>query len=178
MKLIKKLDRRKNITGNNYSSWGLFLCPYCESEVEKILHAGIEAKSCGCMQREFIKNALIGKKHTEEHNKKISNSTAGVNNPMYGVIRKGVENPFYGKKHTEDTKKRQSEIKMGLSNGMYGKKHTEEAKQKNSDAHKGKKHTEEVKQKIRESRCIEFGENSPNWQGGISFEEYPQEFNK
>ena len=48
MQLIRKLGTRKSNTGNNKQSWGLFWCLFCETEVERILGAGKEAKSCGC----------------------------------------------------------------------------------------------------------------------------------
>ena len=47
MKLIKKLDTRRNKNGKMYR-WGLFLCPYCGKEVEKLYHNNIKGKSCGC----------------------------------------------------------------------------------------------------------------------------------
>ena len=48
MKLIKKLGMRKFKTGINSNRWGLFLCPYCNMEVEKEFQHGKKAKSCGC----------------------------------------------------------------------------------------------------------------------------------
>ena len=71
-----------------------------------------------------------------------------------------------------------------------GKKLTEEHRQNMSIAKKGKKRkpfSEEHRQKISESLTgennpnfgiIRPGELSPNWQGGKSFEEYTEKFNK
>lgn len=48
MELIKILGKRKNKTGINSSSWGLFLCSKCHSEVEKRLSNGRKTRFCGC----------------------------------------------------------------------------------------------------------------------------------
>lgn len=48
MELLKKLDMRWNKTGTYKSRWGLFLCLYCNREVEKIFAYGCKDKSCGC----------------------------------------------------------------------------------------------------------------------------------
>lgn len=48
MIFIKKLGSRKNKTGENIASWGLFLCPACDKEVERQLGSGKRCMSCGC----------------------------------------------------------------------------------------------------------------------------------
>ena len=53
-------------------------------------------------------------------------SSAGKNNPMYGVHRYGKENPFYGKKHTQ-------EFKDYIGNINRGRKASEETKNKLKD---------------------------------------------
>jgi len=64
-----------------------------------------------------IKNANIGKKWSEEINKKKG--------------RKGKENVWFGQKHTEKTKRKMSEIaKNRKINPMQGKTHSEETKLK------------------------------------------------
>jgi len=50
MRLIRKLGTRKNKTGNNYTSWGVFWCNFCKQEVEKELSVGRRYKSCGCVR--------------------------------------------------------------------------------------------------------------------------------
>lgn len=47
MELIRKLGRIKH--KNSSSSYGLFLCPHCGTQVEKILGQGRRNKSCGCL---------------------------------------------------------------------------------------------------------------------------------
>jgi predicted DNA-binding protein (UPF0251 family) len=53
MKLLEKLDTRWNKAGTYRSRWGLFLCDYCNQEVEKTLSVGYKIKSCGCAQYEI-----------------------------------------------------------------------------------------------------------------------------
>lgn len=72
-----------------------------------------------------------------------------------------------------------------VSQSNKGKKRTEEQKNKYSEVNKGKKLTKITKQKIREARKLQnppnkgkTGEFSSRWEGGKSFEIYPQEFNK
>ena len=112
-----------------------------------------------------------GVKHSEEHNKKISESRkgkyAGENSPMYGIHRSeetkqkmsekmkgkyaGENNPMYGKQQSEETKQKISEKLKGENHPMYGKYHSEETKQKMSESSKGKKQSEEAKLKNSES---------------------------
>ena len=152
---------------NKIISFGLFLCPYCLKEVEKRLSNGKKQKSCGCIHGKLISKSTKGKKKSEEHIRKNSESHIGLQignkNGMYG--KKGVLSPNYGKKRTEETKQ-----KIGLK-------------------HKNKIISEKQKEnqsKIMKGRYIgknnpmygihRFGSNSPSWQGGKSFEIYPQEF--
>lgn len=97
-----------------------------------------------------IREALIGKKHTEETKNKISKNmvesgvSKGENNPMFGRNRSGEAGPMYGKTHSEETKKKQSEIKIGRNNPMYGRTGS-------NSPHLGKKASEETRNKMRES---------------------------
>ena len=185
MQLIKKLGRRKNKTGNNYTSWGLFKCGVivCGKEVERPLGNGKRNKSCGCNQyseemRQKVRESHLGMKATEETKEKMREATKGENNP------------FYGKKHTEEARQKIKDNHAdfsGENHPMYGKKQTEEARQKMSESHKGVEpwnkgkdnpYSEKTVQKMSESRKGKTGELSPNWQNGISFEKYGIEFNK
>jgi len=66
-----------------------------------------------------ISDALKGRKLTDNHKKKISETSKG-------------RTPMLGKTHTEKTKKRMSESRkgklIGIKNPMYGKHHTDSAK--------------------------------------------------
>ena len=53
MKLIKKLDIRRYEKGYG-KRWALFLCPYCDKEVEKQFGLGKRDKSCGCVRYKLM----------------------------------------------------------------------------------------------------------------------------
>lgn len=48
MILLKSLKSRKNVVSRHYTSWGLFLCPYCEKMQERRLNSGKKSETCGC----------------------------------------------------------------------------------------------------------------------------------
>lgn len=91
--------------------------------------------------------AMKGKKHSEEHNRKIGEANKG--------------------------RKFSEESKMKMSEAHKGKSLSEEAKRKLSEAKKGKKHSEEHKMKMSEAMqnhkdlskqvlCVETGEVFPS----------------
>ena len=45
MKLIKKLETRRDRLGY-ITRWGLFLCPSCDSQIEKKMYNGVKCKTC------------------------------------------------------------------------------------------------------------------------------------
>lgn len=141
-----------------------------------------------------ISEAKSGSKLNEETKLKISKATKGENNPFYGshhtkeaiekirIANKGLHSggnhPNYGKHSNEETIER-----MRLSH--LGKHPSLEIRLKMSKARKGKQFTEEHKRRISEAKKGEknpmygkLGEESANWQGGISFEPYAPEFNR
>ena len=75
------------------------------------------------------RNNNIGHKHSKQSKQKMSKSTSGKNNPMYGNgnLIKGKNNPMYGRTHTEKTKEK---MKLKATNRL----HSEETKKKISDA--------------------------------------------
>ena len=82
MELIKQLKTRRNDSGN-YISYGVFLCPYCESKVEKQTSNGARSKSCGCAREK-----LLSENHTIHGE--------GKGNPLYWVwtgLRARCNNP-------------------------------------------------------------------------------------
>ena len=80
-----------------------------------------------------IAGNTLGRKHTEETKKKISETCMG---------RPSV---FRGRKHTEETRKKISEKRKGVKR----KPCSEETKKKISDANKGRVFTEEHKEKLK-----------------------------
>jgi len=69
------------------------------------------------------KNGMYGKKHSEETKKKWSKERKGSGSHMFG--KKGEKCPNFGKKHSEETKKKWSIQRKGKTsgkkNGMFGK---------------------------------------------------------
>lgn len=141
-------------------------------------------------------NPMYGKKQTKETRQKISEKNTGKllsrNNPNFG--KRDADHPAYGYKHSEEVRQILSEkakerLKNLENNPFYGKKHSEDTKVKMRLASIGKKKSEEHRIKnsishiglqIGENNGMygvhRFGEESPNWQDGKSFEEYPPEF--
>ncbi len=118
--------------------------------------------------RQKISEGNKGKKRTEEQKKAASERVSGENHPMYGKTRseetrQKISEAHKGKIVTEETR-------LKIRNKALGRKHSEEENRKNSERNKGKKN---AMYGIRR-----YGEQSPNWSGGTSFEPYAPEFNK
>ena len=64
MKLIRKLGTRLSKSGR-LESWAIFWCDFCKQEVEKRLHNGLKAQSCGCIHYELTKHTKHGKVNTK-----------------------------------------------------------------------------------------------------------------
>lgn len=108
----------------------------------------------------------------------------GKKNP--NMARKGKENPFWGKSHSEKTKKKMSEAHKGKKRPPFTREH----RRKLSEVRKGIKLSEETKNKLRQINLgkhysettrrkkseAQKGEKGSNWQGGISFIIYPQDW--
>ena len=104
------------------------------------------------------KHPWIGRKHSEESKKKISENHADVN---------GQNNPNYGKQCSEETKKKIGKANKGKQPWL-GKHHTEESKNKMSESKKGIKWSKERKQSFKpivgeknkhskQIKCVETG---------------------
>lgn len=89
-----------------------------------------ESKRKMSEQRKVEGNSMFGKKHSDDTKRKISQAVSKAIS--------GENNPFYGKQHSYKTKKRISEANIGEKNGMYGKHLSEAAKQKISEANKAR----------------------------------------
>ena len=147
MELIERLQTRKDTHGN-IKSYGIFLCPFCLQKVVRPVSNGYKCKSCGCQEYSEEKNKKIseaqkGKKLTEEHRNKINK------------FKKGKDHYLFGKYRSEDSKQKQSETRKGIEFG-------EEWRQKISKATKGENNPM--------FGVHRFGELSPTWDGGKSFE--------
>jgi len=99
-----------------------------------------------------LSRAHTGKKHSEEHKKKVSEAT------------KGEKNPFFGKHHSEETLKKlrerkvSEETKKKMSKVHSGKKLSEEHSRKIALANTGKKRSEDVKKRMSEGK---IGKKNP-----------------
>jgi len=96
---------------------------------------------------------FIGKHHSEETKRKISESHKGKyhteeTKAKMSKIRKGKKNPMYGKHHRKETKRKISELLKGENNPNYNKHFSKEHIKKISEAQKGEKHY--------------------NWKGGVT----------
>jgi len=89
-------------------------------------------------------DGVTGYKHSEEALKKIHASSAGENNPRFGVspsqeTRDRIAAGNRGKTLSAETKAKMSDAKCGEKNYMFGKSHTVESRAKMREAKLGKK---------------------------------------
>jgi len=79
-----------------------------------------------------MRAAKLGKKFTEEHKRKIRESSKGKHN------HSKENHPLWGKHHSEETRRKIAEANkltsLGDGNGMWGKTHSEETRRKISEA--------------------------------------------
>ncbi len=105
------------------------------SDVKKKISITLKSLyECGVIPKTFL-----GRKHTEETRRKMSEAHADVS---------GANNPMFGQTHTEETRRKISKSKKGQT-------HTEETRRKMSEAHKGqiawnkgKKHSLDARKKM------------------------------
>ena len=95
--------------------------------------------------------------------------------------KKNKQNSMYDTKHTLKTRKKMSKIAKKLFKNPKRRKIFRKGFEKKFNKYtkiypmSGKKHSLETKTKMSKAQ---IGEKGNNWQGGKSFEIYPQEFNK
>lgn len=87
------------------------------------------------------KKLMLGKRHTEESKKKMSETSKGRKHTEES--KKKISISLSKRKHTEESKRK-------IGNYHRGRKHSEESKKKMSEANKGKKNSDESKRKISE----------------------------
>lgn len=98
---------------------------------------------------EKIRDARLGRKHSDETKRKISEAEKGEKHHMYGKhlseeTKRKLSISQTGRKLSEETKRK-------LSEANKGKRFSEEHREKLSISHKGKHHSEETKRKMSES---------------------------
>lgn len=139
------------------------------------------------------------RKFSSEHSRKIGE--ANRRRVVSEKTRKKIGSASRGRKHSEETRKKMSESRLGkkfsgkhkarISEALTGKRYSEDRKQKMSLALMGreisKKWRDNIGRGIRKylSDHPEAGDRisgrvsgnqNPNWKGGISFEEYGQDW--
>lgn len=92
-------------------------------------------------RKEEIRTKLIGRHHTDETKKKISENNARLSGELH---------PNYKKKQSDETKKKRKETFLKNGFPMDGKNHSEESKEKNRLAHIGKKNIDKTEKKMSE----------------------------
>ena len=181
MELITKV-KPENDKKEHWKSFGIFFCPYCKNFVKKRLEAGLKQKSCGCMAGIFSSQNKIGKKLTEEHKQKITESGKGKKRTEE-QNRKQSER-MKGKKLTEKAKQKIKVFMNSENNPNLGKKVPQEQKAKQSLKMKGKSPWNKgktgvySKENLQIRSIINTKELNPAWLNGISFEPYSPEFNR
>lgn len=155
---------------------------------------GTKFCSVECYYKSSIKHQTWEEKYGVERSKKMKINLS--------EMRKGELNPFYGGHHTEEFKRQKSEAykdrlfsketRKKISEAKKGEKKSEECKAKLRALYLDKTYEElhgiEMANQIKakQSKASEGSSNpmygmrkeqSPNWQGGISFEPYTYDFN-
>ena len=186
--LLERIGTRLNKNGTPIS-YGIFVCSFCRQEFEKRLDYIKYGKSCGCSTKKLISEGNKGKKRTEEQKENYSKAFKGKKKSE--THKQKLREAKIGKKLTEECKQKIKDNhvdfkgeknpmfgKYGKENPNFGSKRTIVQRQKMSERQKGKKLTEEHIQKLKKNHPHSKLENSPNWQGGLSFLPYSPEFNK
>jgi hypothetical protein len=162
---------------------GKKVCAVCDEcgEVRILEYKSYRSLCYKCGTPRGDNHPTYGKKLSDEHKRKISDSLTG--NKLSDETKQKLSEAFKGRNFSEDTRRKLSEAgkkrictdetkdkiskanrgqRAGSDNARYGKHCSEETKKKISDATKGK----------------HIGTNHYNWQGGISFEPYCPKFNE
>jgi len=139
-----EIERRKKISINNARFW-----------LGKV--GANKGKKFSEEHRRKISESQKGKKIPEEVRKKISEALKGRKLPP--EVRKKISESNKGRKFSEETRRKISEALRGGKSAWLGKTLPDEVRRKMSKAHKGeknhfwgKKHTEETRRKISEAK--------------------------
>lgn len=127
-----------------------------------------------------------GKKQTNEHiTKRIANGTKTFiqNHPRVQLKCDFCHKILYYKPSVAKSSKRFHFCDLKCKGKFMSKSpeiyYTKERNLNISKAHKGRIFSEETKRKMKLAHIgLLQGKNNPNWKGGLSFEEYSQEFNE
>ena len=119
--------------------------------------------------RRRIGEAQRGRVQTEEHKRKNSEGVRRFwDSPSGRLVKHRLSVLNTGREHTKEAKRQISKAKKGVKRSV-------EVRKQMSESHRGVPLSDEHKRNI--GKAIQ-GAKHPNWQGGISFEPYPPEFNQ
>jgi peptide methionine sulfoxide reductase MsrB len=136
-------NQKNGFYGGGYSKYDIWIEKYgIEIANQKIKECNLKI-SKSLKGRPSPKKGKKGKKHTEEHIKKVADANRGKKRPIEAIIK--TANAHRGKKHSEKQNKRHSECMKGRKLRL-GTHHTEETK----IILRKRKHTEEEKIKMKE----------------------------
>jgi hypothetical protein len=147
--------------GKNHWIYGTHL----SKEHKKNISKGSKGRIVSLETRQKISETLKGKPLSEETKHKMS------------ISRTGNKNHFWGKHHTEETRKKISESHKGKSLSDTHKKKIGDSLRGEKSINWGKHLSEETRRKLSLSHIGKTREKASNWQGGLSFEPYSEEFN-
>lgn len=107
-------------------------------QIEQLAIDQLKAITRGFNIASDVRAPYLGRKHSAETIRKMSEGKRGGRNPMFGISLVGEKNGMFGKKHSAETNSRRSKTISGPGNYFFGKHHTEESKMKQSRAMKGR----------------------------------------
>lgn len=164
-------------------------CELCSIAFEVKIGTRSEAKRfcTGTCAKRFNGKSNEGRKHSEDSKHKISLSLLGEKNPFYGKehsqesldkiskAKTGVSwESQMGKEASNERREKQSQNYSGEGNPFYGKEHSQESKTKIVNAHLKNEDWKDSKNPWYGKGYLRKGKNNPSWNGGTSFEEYPE----
>jgi hypothetical protein len=110
----------------------------------------------------------LGQKVSEETKLKISLANKGKHYSPNTEFKKGMIGTNLGKKASYELKKKLSEAHIGQISNRKGKTLEEEY---------GIERANEIRVKSSKAHTGKYLDKAPNWQGGLTFQKYPWEFN-
>ena len=134
----------------------------------------MNSKTCECGCGEVVKpgNRFINGHFWNGHHRSAETRT------KISASKKGENHHMFGKHLSQETCNKISVALIGENSPNYGRRLSKETRTKISAANSGENHPMYGTHRSQETLKKIEGKNSPNWQGGISFEPYCEKFNK
>ena len=109
-------------------------------------HSEVSRQKMSDIQKSNPSRGMLGKKHSVETRKRMSETQSGEKNPRFGK-----PSPRRGKKHTEASKQKMSKSRKGKTSSNKGKVFSPQARRNMSKAHLGQTPTDETRRKLSEA---------------------------